>query len=66
LGALEHLRLGLLQDAIQAPQDGERQDDLAVVGLLVVAAKQVGDRPDESGVVVDRRLGHAAVSSYPS
>ena len=29
------------------PQDGERQNDLAVLGLLVVAAQQIRDRPDE-------------------
>ena len=36
----------------------ERQDDLAVLGLLVVAAQQVGDRPDEGRVVADLRVTH--------
>ena len=42
-----------LEDAVEPAQDDERQDDLPVLGLLVVAAQQVGDRPDEAGVVVD-------------
>ena len=41
----QHGRLGGLQHAIQAAQHGEGQDDLAVFGLLVVAAQQVGDGP---------------------
>lgn len=32
----EHVLLGGLQHAIQPPQHGERQDDLAVVGLPVI------------------------------
>ena len=43
----------------------ERQDDLAVLGLLVVAAQQVGDRPDEGGVVAHilrSRSGHDLLS----
>ena len=35
------------EDAIETPQHRERQDDLAVLGLLVVAAQEVGDGPDE-------------------
>jgi hypothetical protein len=45
---------GVLQHAVQAPQHGEGQDDLAVVVLLEVAAQQVGDGPQEAG-----RLGEA-------
>ena len=45
----QHGGLGGLQHAIQPPQDGEGQDDLAVLGLLVVAAQQIGDGPDEGG-----------------
>ena len=48
---VEHRLLGRLQHAVQAAQHGQRQDDLAVLGLLVVAPQQVGDRPDERGVV---------------
>ena len=47
----QHGGLGGFQHAIQAAQDGEGQDDLAVFGLLVVAAQEVGDGPDEGGKV---------------
>src|SRR5690606_31519192 len=43
----QHLGLGRRQYAVQAAQHGERQDDLAVLGLLVIAAEQVRDGPDE-------------------
>ncbi len=52
---LQHRRLGGLQHAVEAAQDGEGEDDLAVLGLLVVAAQEVGDGPDEGGEV---RIGH--------
>ena len=39
--------LGGLQDAVEATQNGERQNDLAVIRLFVVAPQQIGDRPDE-------------------
>ena len=42
----------------------ERQDHLAVLGLLVVAAQQVGDRPDEGRVVVDTSLCHPDLASW--
>ena len=51
LDAGEDLGFGGLEDAVEAAQHDERQDDAAVLGLLVVAAQQVGDRPDEAGVV---------------
>ena len=47
--------LGWLQHAVQAPQDREGKDDLAVVALLVVTAQQVSDGPDECREVC---LGH--------
>ena len=47
----QHGGLGGFQHAIQAAQHGEGQDDLAVFGLLVVAAQEVGDGPDEGGKV---------------
>ena len=50
--AATHLVLRGLEHAVEAPQDDERQDGLAVLVRLVVAAQQVGDGPDESGVVV--------------
>jgi hypothetical protein len=42
--------LGGFKDAIQAAQDPEWQDDLAVIGLFVIAPEQVGNGPDESSV----------------
>jgi hypothetical protein len=44
---LEDQRFGFLEDAVQSPQHGERQDDTPVFRLLVVAAEQVGDSPNE-------------------
>ena len=56
LGQLgEHGGLGGLQHAIETAKDGERQNDLAVFGLLVVAAQEIGDGPDEGGKI---RVGH--------
>jgi len=53
LGALvqlgQHFGLGRRKHAVQTPQHGERQDDLAVFRLLVVTAQQVGNRPDKGG-----------------
>lgn len=43
----EHGRLGGLQNAVEAPEDGEREDDLAVFGLFVVAAQEVRHGPDK-------------------
>src|SRR5262249_43979927 len=43
----KHLRLGRFKDAIETPEHRKGQDDLAIVGLLVVTAQKVGDRPDE-------------------
>ena len=51
----QHGGLGRLQHAIQPPQHGEGQDDLAVFGLLVVAAQEIGDGPDEGGEI---RISH--------
>ncbi len=61
LGALRQLGhhggFGGGEDAVEAAEDGEGEDDLAVFGLLEVAAEEVGDRPDESGEAL---IGHAA------
>jgi hypothetical protein len=54
----EHGRLGGFQHAVEAPQDGEREDDLAVVGLPIVAAQEIGDRPDERAQRLDFSLCH--------
>jgi hypothetical protein len=50
---LQDRLLGRLKHAVETADDGEREDHPAVLGLLVVAAKEIGDRPDESGVVAD-------------
>ena len=55
----QHGGLGGFQHAIEPPQHGERQDDLAVFGLLVVAAQQIGDGPDEG-----REIGVAHIEGY--
>ena len=49
LGFGQHGGLGGLQHAVQPAQDGEGEDDFAVVGLLVIATQQVSDGPDEGG-----------------
>ncbi|MNR02343.1 hypothetical protein D3C85_1181890 [compost metagenome] len=48
-GLADHGILGRLQHALHAPQQGERQDDATVLGLLEVTAQQIGNRPEESG-----------------
>ena len=53
----EYRRLGGFEHAVQPAQHGERQDHLAVRGLLVVATQQVGDGPEESGQIA---FAHAA------
>ena len=49
LDAGEDLGLGGLQDAVEAAEQDEREDDSAVLRLLVVAAQQIGDGLDEAG-----------------
>ena len=66
--AVEDLVLRRLEDAVEPAQHDERQDDPPVLGLLVVAPQQVGDRPDEAGVVVRtcrRRSGADAHGALP-
>ena len=46
---LQHLLPRVVQHAVEPPEDREREDHLPVVGLLVVAAEEVGHRPDEGG-----------------
>ena len=53
VGDLQHLGLCRLQHAVEPAEHDERQDDPPVLGLLVVAPQQVGDRPDERRVVAD-------------
>jgi hypothetical protein len=42
------------EDTVEAADHGERQDHLAVLGLLVVPAEKISHAPDEGGVVPDR------------
>jgi hypothetical protein len=58
--AVEDLLLGGLEDAVEPAQHDEREDDAPVLGPLVVAAEEIGDRPDETCVVVDRARGRQA------
>jgi hypothetical protein len=43
----QYRRLRRLQYAIETAQNRKRQDDAAVLGLLIVAAQEVGDGPDK-------------------
>ncbi len=49
LDLFENLGLAALQHALQAAQDREGEDHAAVLGLLEVAAEQVGEGPDVGG-----------------
>lgn len=44
---LEDGCFGRRENAIQPPQHGERQYDAPVFGLFIIAAQQIGDRPDK-------------------
>lgn len=55
---IEYRLLRGLEDTVEAAEDGERQDDLAVVGLLVVPAEEIRDGPDEGGQI---RIGQGYV-----
>ena len=48
VGVKHHL-LRLLQSAVEAPQDRQGEDDLAVLVSFVRATEQVADAPDEVG-----------------
>jgi len=41
--------LARFQYAVEPAEHDERQDDLAVLGLLEIAAKRFGDLPNEAG-----------------
>ena len=43
------LALRAAENALEASQDGEGQNDAAVLRLLEVASKQVGERPNVGG-----------------
>lgn len=53
LVALQDLLFGRLQDRVQPAEDRQREDDLAVLRLLVVPPKEVGDRPDEGDLLLE-------------
>ncbi|MNJ40056.1 hypothetical protein D3C77_349410 [compost metagenome] len=48
-GLLDHLILGRREHTLHAPQQGERQYDAAVLGLLEVTAQQIGNGPKKRG-----------------
>jgi len=48
-GLTDHRVLGRLQHTFHTPQQGERQDDAAVLRLLEVTAQQIGNRPEKGG-----------------
>jgi hypothetical protein len=54
LRPLDHRRLGVAEHAVEAADHDERQDHLGVLGPLEVAPQQVGHRPDEVDLVVER------------
>ena len=58
----QHSGFGRLQHTIQTPQHREGEDDLAVIGLLVIAPEEISDRPDEGG----KRLVVQSVQSHDS
>ena len=52
------------EDTVEPPKHGQRQNDLAVLGLLVITSQQIGDRPDKRSMVVRRlSIRHAASGS---
>lgn len=54
--------LGRFENTVEAAQDGEGEDDLAVLGLLVVAAQHVGNGPDEGGKIDVAHWGRCFVT----
>lgn len=51
LRCLTMVASGGLQHTVQTAQHGEGEDDFALLRLLVVATKQVGDGPEEGGEI---------------
>ena len=48
LGVLgQNVGLCAFKNAVQTPHQGEGEDDLAVIGLFVIASKEVSDGPEE-------------------
>jgi hypothetical protein len=46
-GFIEDFLSGWLKDAIKPAEDGQRQDDFAVLSRLVGTAEQIRNLPDE-------------------
>ena len=59
----EHRLLRLGEHAVEAPEHGEGEDDLAVLVALVGAAQQVADAPDEGRQLGMRPGVHALLAS---
>ncbi len=59
----QHRGLRGFEHAVQPAKDREGQDDAAVLGLLVVAAQQVGDGPDEGR---ERLVIHSSLVVWPA
>ena len=57
MGSGEDGFFGWFEDAVEAAEDGEGEDDFAVVGLFVGASEEFGDAPDEADVLAV--VGHA-------
>ena len=63
LVGLEDRLLGLSEDAVEAPEDCEREDHLAVFVALVRTSEQVADAPDEVRQLAVRPRVHAYLDS---
>jgi len=61
--AREDQLLRRLQRLVEAADDDQREDDLAVVRLLVGTAQALGDAPGKRGVVLDVGQGVVAVGT---
>ena len=49
-----------LEHTIEATEDSEREDDIAVLGLAVLAAQEIGDGPDKGRKI---RVAHRIVKA---
>lgn len=59
LSLVEHSLLRGREQAVESPEDGHRQNDLAVFVPLVRPAEQVADAPDEVGDLAVGQRRHA-------
>ncbi len=63
VGGVEHGLPCGSEHLVEAAEHGEGQDDPAVLGLLVVAAKDVGDGPDEGDLLGETLQGGTSWSN---